>query len=274
MQQLPPTGDEHWENVDAAFSAQAPHFDEVDRNNPILQWMRRQVHQQIAKHIHPGDSMLDINAGTGIDAVHFAQLGHRVVAVDIAAGMVREMERKVAEMNLSSQVTVQRGSFSNLASLAPAKFNYVLSNFGGLNCVADLRPIAQQLTEILNPGAVITLVIMPRVCPWEMLHIVNGNFRLAFRRFRRNGTIARIEGHPFLTTYHSSTSVCRSFGPRFKMMSLTGLASISPPPYVNAIPLHCSRLYGALTTLDESLSAVPPFNRWADHFILTLSFRG
>ena len=204
MQQLLPTSDSHSESVDAAFSAQAPLFDEYERRNPILQWMRQQVYDHLDEYLHPGDSILDISAGTGIDAVHFAQLGHPVLALDIAEGMVREMELKVGEMNLSSLITVQHGSYLDLASLPPRKFHHVLSNFGGLNCVSDLRPIAQHLTDILHPGAIVTLVIMPRVCAWEMLHAFKGNFRLAFRRFGRNGTIARVEGHPFLTTARSS----------------------------------------------------------------------
>lgn len=274
MQRLLPTSDAHVESVDAAFSAQAPRFDDYERHNPILQWMRQQVHHHLNEYLHPGDSILDISAGTGIDAVHFAQRGHPVLALDIAEGMVREMELKVGEMNLSSMITVQHGSYAHLASLAPRKFHHALSNFGGLNCVTDLRPVAEQLTEILHPGAIVTLVIMPRVCPWEMLHALKGNFRLAFRRLRRNGTIARIEGHPFLTTYYSPSNVIKSFGPRFRAKRLRGLASLSPPPYMETIPKRFPQLYKMLTTVDGFLSTFPPFNRWADHFIITLSFNG
>ena len=274
MQRPLPTSDPHFENVDAAFSAQAPRFDEYERHNPILQWMRQQVHRHLNEYLHPRDSILDISAGTGIDAVHFAQRGHPVLALDIAEGMVREMELKVGELNLSSLITVQHGSYSNLATLAPKKFHHVLSNFGGLNCVSDLRPVAQQLTEILHPDATVTLVIMPRVCPWEMLQALKGNFPLAVRRLRCNGTIARVEGHPFLTTYHSPSSVIGSFGPRFRVKKLRGLASLSPPPYMERIPKRFPQLYKMLTAIDGSVSAFPPFNRWADHFILTFSFSG
>lgn len=274
MLQPLPSSDPQLKNVDAAFSAQAPLFDEYDKHNAILQWMREQVYRHLAEYLLPGESILDISAGTGIDAAHFARLGHPVFAVDIAKGMVREIERKVEAMGLSAFVEVQQRSFTDVASLAPKKFQHVLSNFGGLNCVSDLRPVAQQLTEILHPGATVTLVMMPRVCPWEMLHALKGNFRLAFRRFRRNGTIARVEGHSFLTTYHSPSSVIRSFGPRFKVKKLRGLASLSPPPYMETIPDRFPRFYKTLTAIDGSVSTFLPFNRWADHFILTLSFTG
>jgi len=58
--------------VDRAFSKQSLHYDEEDRTNHILIDMREQVYAHVNNYLKPGSSILELNAGTGIDAVHFA----------------------------------------------------------------------------------------------------------------------------------------------------------------------------------------------------------
>lgn len=262
------------EHTRRAFSAQAPHFDSYEKTNIILQWMRRQVYRHEKEFLSPGDSILELNAGTGIDAIHFAQQGHPVFAIDNAEGMVTELEKKVNSFQMEEKIQIARCSFTELDTLPARRFDHVFSNFGGLNCVADLRPVTEQLPQFLKHGATITFVIMPRVCPWELLHIFTGNSKLAFRRLSRYGVAAQIEGHQFLTYYFSPGEVARSFDKRFTVVKLRGLASVSPPPYMVTFAGRYPRLYQALTDLDERISTIAPFNRWADHFIITLKYAG
>lgn len=269
---LLPKPQQNTDAVGKAFSAQSPLFDDYDKRNPILQWMRGQVYHSFDTSIRPGDSILDINAGTGIDAIHYARQGHLVVAVDVAEGMVTEMYKKVQALNLSSLIQVRKLSFTNLETLHPNKFHHVISNFGGLNCVSDLQPVAEQVKKLLYPKGTVTLVIMPAFCPWEILHFLNGNFSLAFRRFRKNGTDAHVEGNHFLTYYHSFSKVVQTFGNQFKVLNVRGLASLSPPPYMDSFPQKYPRIYKFLTMLDERVAPYFPFNRWADHYILTLQY--
>jgi ubiquinone/menaquinone biosynthesis C-methylase UbiE len=236
--------------------------------------MRRQVYKHEEEFISPGDSIFELNAGTGIDAVHFAQNGHSVFAIDIAEGMIAELETKVKFSQLAEKISYARCSFTDLHSLPTRRFDHVFSNFGGLNCIPDLVIVADQILAFLKPGATVTLVIMPRVCPWELLHILSGNSKLAFRRLSKNGAVAHIEGHYFTTYYFTPEDVTRSFGRGFRLLRLRGLASISPPPYMSPFAGKHPGLYKALTSVDELFSAIPPFNRWADHFIITLKYTG
>ena len=261
------------ENVDKAFSAQAPNFDDYEKHNPILQWMRTMFYRHLSEFIHKGDSILDINAGTGIDAMHFARLGHAVTAIDVAGGMVDMLKKKLERASLTNLVSVQQCSFTDLSPIHPKKFHHVISNFGGLNCVADLHPVADQIRQVLSPLGTVTLVIMPSICPWEIAHALKGNFFLAFRRLRRNGVLAHVEGHYFKTYYHSPASVIRSFGNDFNVRKLRGLGTFTPPPYMDKFARRRPRLYSFLTALDESFSLIPPLNRWADHFIITLQYQ-
>lgn len=265
-----PNPSDNTTRVDHAFSAQAPLFDTIQNSSIMLTWMRSVVHRHVAEYLKPGDSILDINAGTGIDAVHFAQQGYAVHAMDIAAGMVNEIRKKVVSLKLQDEVTVEQRSFTDAGKLAPKQFDHIFSNFGGLNCVDDIAPVAKQLRMILKPNGLVTLVVMPPVCPWEALHVLRGQVSLGLRRFHKEGIMAHIEGVLFRTYYHSVSKVVQSFGDDFDVVEVRGVASFSPPPYMEKFPKTFPRLYSFLQSCDEKFSAFPPFNRWADQCIITL----
>ena len=260
-------------HVNAAFTAQAPLFDSIQNNNMMLQWMRSVVHKHVEEYLRPGDTILDINAGTGIDAVHFAQQGHSVHAMDIADGMVNEIKRKIETYKLENRITTEVRSFTEAGTLAPRTFDHIFSNFGGLNCVQDLHPVAEQLCQIVKPNGFLTLVIMPPICPWELAYVFQGNTSMGLRRLRKGGIIAHIEGEYFRTYYHSVSNVIRSFGDRFTVLKIRGVASFSPPPYMEKFPQKYPRLYLFLQSCDERFSTLAPFNRCADQFIITMKYQ-
>jgi ubiquinone/menaquinone biosynthesis C-methylase UbiE len=255
-----------------AFSAQAAHFDSDEESNRILKWMRKQVYHHEEEFLMPHSTILELNAGTGIDAVHFARLGHSVFAIDNAPGMVYQLQKKISAYQLEDRIRCSLCSFTQLQTLPAQQFDHVFSNFGGLNCIPDLQEVVSQLPRLLKPNATVTFVIMPRVCPWEIAQAFRGKIRLAFRRFSRNGTSARVDGHIFLSYYYSPSQTIKSFDNRFILARLRGLASLSPPPYYDAFPSNHPRIYDLLTGLDERYSALPPFNGWADHFIITMKY--
>lgn len=262
------------QKVNNAFSAQAPLFDGIQSNSSMLEWMRSVVHRHMDEFLKPNDTIVDINAGTGIDALHFARLGHTVHAMDLAAGMVAQIKKKIEEHHLEGIVTTEQRSFTEAGGLAPRKFDHIFSNFGGLNCVPDLRPVAQQLAMIVKLGGLITMVIMPKICPWEIMHLLRGNTDIGLRRLHKNGVTAHIEGHYFTTYYFSVSDAVKAFGEQFTVVSIRGVASCSPPPTMEKFPKRLPRLYSFLQQCDEYLTTFPPFNRWADQFILTLRYNG
>lgn len=259
------------ENVSQAFSRQAVNYDSYEENHDILKWMRKQVHQHTLSHLTPGDHILEINAGTGIDAAYFAGLGFRVHATDMSDGMLQQLKKKITLQKLDRQITLQKISYTDLNQIT-SKFDYIFSNFGGLNCIPDLTPVAKNIPKILRPGGRVTLVIMPPVCPWELALILRGHFKSAVRRLHRHGVLAHVEGVYFRSYYFTPQKVMKVFGSDFKRIALQGLGSVSPPPYMKNFPKRHPGLYRFLTSLDARLSRFPPFNSWADHFILTLQY--
>ena len=262
-------------NIDLAskaFSAQAEHFDSDEESNRILKWMREQVYRHEEEFLLPHSNILELNAGTGIDAVYFAQEGHSVFAIDNAPGMVHQLHNKISIYHIEDRIRYALCSFTQLDTLPAEQFDHVFSNFGGLNCISNLQEVVSQLPRLLKPGATITFVIMPRVCPWEIAQAFKGKIRLAFRRFSRKGTSAHIDGFRFMSYYYSPAQVIKSFDERFSLARLRGLASLSPPPYFKTFPDQYPSLYRSLTRWDERFATYFPLNRWTDHFIITMRY--
>lgn len=262
-----------FQSVAAAFTRQSVQYDDYEKNNPILYWMRKQVWQHVEIFLKPNSHILELNSGTGIDAVHFAQLGHHVHATDISDGMLLQLENKIRQHQLEKQITFQQCSFTKLDQMPRQQFDYIFSNFGGLNCIEDLKIVTQHLPRLLKASGIVTWVILPRICPWEILMALKGHLKLAARRFKKGGSSAHIEGVHFKCFYHSPASVIRAIGGNFKLLKLQGLASWSPPPYLDDFAKKYPRAYRSLTWIDEKASSFFPFNRCADHFILTASYR-
>jgi len=252
--------------INEAFTKQSLHYDTNDFQNPLLSAMRMQVYQHVSKFIRRPSRILELNAGTGIDALYFIQQGHTVHATDLSDGMIRQISKKVNDC--PNRLTVQQLSYDQLDQLKGQKFDFIFSNFGGLNCIHELSKITKDLRSILNPGGYVTWVIMPPICFWEIVSILKGN-RNAFRRLNKNGVVAHLEGRHFRIWYHSFLSIKKSFGPNFKLIHHEGLAALLPPPHVFNFPIRHPWLYKTLQRIDAAVRNHFPFNRWADHIIIS-----
>ena len=259
--------------VQRAFSKQAKHYDDDDTQNHVLQDMRQQVYHHASFFIKDGCPILELNAGTGIDALYFVKNGHSVLATDASCGMVSEIEKKINRHQFQDRFTCRQLAYDQLGQLTGEKFDFVFSNFGGLNCIDDLSKVTKDLSSILAPGAYITWVIMPPVCLWELLWFFKGYGKRAFRRFRKNGVIAHLEGEYFTTHYHSLSQIKKAFGPEFRLIKSEGLCALSPPPSRGDFPTRHPRLYKFLRGVDLAVRSRFPFNRCADHLIVTFQFR-
>lgn len=261
-----------FDSVKEAFSRQSEYFDEYEEQNQILKWMRNVTRAHISKYLRNKDRILELNAGTGLDAVYFAEKGNKIHCIDISDGMLKKLDEKINTGKLNTLISYQVLSFTELDKLKNNSFDYIFSNFGGLNCIENLKDVFIHFSNILEPGGKVTLVIIPPVCPWELSLIFKGNFKTAFRRLHKNGITANVEGIQFTTYYHSVSKTIDALGPDFRIIDIQGLASVSPPPYMINFPIKLHNLYKILTRFDEKLSRYFPFNRCADHFILTAEY--
>lgn len=229
----------------ALFDHLAPRYDALWTNTAVGRAQRSAVWRIVDDIFQPGEHLLDVGCGTGEDAAHFAARRLLVHAVDRSAPMV--------------ECATRRGGFQaevleaeELATLAPQSFDGAISNFGALNCVADLAAVARSLGALVRPGGRVAICMLGRLCAWEMLYYgARLDFRKAFRRLP--GSTGEIR-------YPTVRQLRAAFAPDFKLLRWTGIGMLVPPSYVK----FPAPLVNAFAAADR----VPLLRSWADHRLL------
>src|SRR5512144_1372870 len=130
-----------FDTIAEAFSRTAEKYDSFAKDHPHLTRLRSKVYAHVARHVPSGAHILELNAGTGTDAVQLAQRGYFIHATDIAPGMLNRLQEKVNRFGLHDHVTSGEHSFLSLENIHGAPFDAIFSDLGGLNCVPDLTPV-------------------------------------------------------------------------------------------------------------------------------------
>lgn len=255
-----------------AFSRQAPVFDELYSTNTIVNYKRERVRRHVLQFLAPGSSILELNAGTGEDAIFFAGNGFSVHATDISDGMQRQLEYKVDASGLRRMISNELCSFTQLKQLKnKGPFDMVFSNFAGLNCTAELDKVLLSLAGLLKPGGVATLVILPQFCLWETLLMFKGKFRTAFRRFfSSNGRVAHLEGTYFRCWYYNPSYVVKTLQGTFTLLDMEGLCCLVPPSYIEYFAEKYPRVYSFLKAKEDKLKSRWPWRLIGDYYIISL----
>jgi ubiquinone/menaquinone biosynthesis C-methylase UbiE len=256
-----------------AFSRTAEKYDAFANDHPNQTRMRNKVYAHIQRFVPSGSHILELNCGTGTDAVELARRGYKVHATDIASGMLERLKNKVVQNNLDDQISFQQCSFTELDQVQGAPFDAVFSNLGGLNCIPDLSTVIKQLPKVLRPNGLVTWVLMPPVCLWEMAEVFRGHPRLAFRRFARNGTRAHLEGMCFTVYYFTPKKVLEWFEGQYDCLAIEGLSVITPTAESKNFAKRFTRLYQTLSWFDDRLASRFPWRGWGDFFIITMRYK-
>lgn len=255
----------------AAFSKQAPLFDSIYGMDGMISYKRNRVREHVLRYLPASGKILELNCGTGEDAVFFARKGYHVHATDLSEGMLLSLVKKIEANKLTDFVTHERCSFTQLDNLkGRGPYDLIFSNFGGLNCTNELQKVLQSLDSLLLPGGVVTLVIINDFSLWETMLLVRGKWKTALRRwFKKAGTNAKVEGNPFSCWYYSPSFVRKGL-PSYKLVGLEGLCTLVPPSYIEKFDLNYPRLYQWLTLKEKKWCTAFPWRRIGDYFIISL----
>jgi len=259
-----------------AFSQQALIFDAYDAGNTIIAYKRRRVRDHVQRYLPSGSRILELNAGTGEDAIYFGRLGYLVHATDIAAGMQEALGEKVVRAGLTDRISREICSFTALASLQQqGPYDCIFSNFAGLNCTDELGKVLRSFAPLLKPGGQVTMAILPKFCLWESLLLFKGKFRTATRRwFSGAGAKSHVEGHYFKCWYYSPAYVMKEMGDQFDLLGLEGLCTIVPPSYIEHFAERYPRLYGRLCRLEDRRKDRWPWKYIGDYYIISFRKKG
>ena len=261
------------DQVAKAFSSQSAIFDKLYEEDLIIQYKRERVRAHLLKLLKQGSTILELNAGTGEDAVYLAERGFPVHAIDISPGMQRELEKKITDRNLSGSVTYEKCSFTKLEELKnKGPYDCIFSNFAGLNCTGDLKKVLGSFEPLLNPEGIVVLVILPGFCLWEILFLLRGKFKTATRRFfSSKGRLAFVEGIPFLCWYYSPGFLKQFVRDKYFQFETEGLCTIVPPSYVEKFAEKHRLWFRRLSALENRFKNRWPWKNIGDYYII--SFR-
>ena len=254
----------------AAFNKQAPLFDNLYTADTIIAYKRKRVRQHVLQYLQPGSSILELNAGTGDDAIFFARRGHTVHATDISEKMLDLLSTKTKQLALHSSISHELRSYTDLDKLAnKGPYDLVFSNFAGLNCTHELSKVLQSFDDLMKPGGYVTLVILPKFCLWEFLLLFKGKFKTAFRRLRGSSK-AHIEGKFFRSSYYNPSFIREHLKDSFEMKSLEGLCTIVPPSYIQGFAEKHPKIYRSLAKKENKWKKTWPWKLIGDYYIITL----
>jgi len=233
------------------FDLLAANYDRdwTNSSSGILQ--REAVWRHIGELFRAGDTVLDLGCGTGEDAVGLADKGVRVHALDASPEMV-----KIAR---SRGIWAQIGNIENLQNFE-GEFQGVISNFGALNCIADLAPIRRPLARLVLPSGFLAVCLMNRFCLIESLHYLRRlQFRKAARRWSGHACAARLALDVF---YPLPRRVMNALRPEFRLIQRVGIGLSVPPSFVRGVSSASMRVR---KRIDEHVSGWPLLRSLADH---------
>jgi SAM-dependent methyltransferase len=254
-----------------AFDRLATAYDSLFTFSAIGKSQREVVWKRALTVFAIGNHILELNCGTGQDALFLAEAGMSVTACDASLGMIEQARRKMAVEAPDASVEFLPLRTEEIGVLPPTpRFDGVFSNFSGLNCVGDLASVAQQLSGRLTPGASLLLCLSTRYCLWETIYfLLHGDPRKALRRWK-GVSQARFGGQEFPVYYPTVAQLRSAFAPNFRLVSMTGIGVAVPPSYVESWMAPHPRLLKLLEAIDETVRAWPGLRTLGDHMLLHL----
>jgi len=253
-----------------AFDAIAGDYDRIFTNSILGKAQRSLVHESLHGNFREGQRILDLNCGTGEDAIYLASQGISIVACDISERMIAVARYKASSREPGAPITFAICANEHLSNLERhAPFDGVLSNFGGLNCTADLAQVAGALSRLVRPGGQVFLCMLGPICIWEILGFAaRGEWSKAFRRTKRGGAEARIDGESLHVHYPTVREIQCAFDPSFALVSWRGIGVALPPSWMEPAFHDRPSAVRLLTTVDRWLGTLPVFRGLADHILL------
>jgi SAM-dependent methyltransferase len=274
------------------FDALASTYDRLFTDSLIGRAQRQAVWRKLRTVFKPGSRILEINCGTGADAVFLAKLGVRVLATDSSANMIAVSQQRIEQNSLQEWVSTRQLAIEELAQIrSEAPFDGLLSNFGGLNCIRNLETRAKDLAGLLKPASPAILCLMGPWCAWEIVYYLS---RLqpakALRRMRKDGACVRLrdcqgsfgdtptisrserlsENEPVQVYYPTIAQLKSAFAPHFRLRSSQAIGLIIPPSYLEPWIAQHPRFLSLAAAFDAYVSHWPGLRNFGDHNLVEM----
>lgn len=218
-----------------------------------------------------GKKVLEMNGGTGRDALYFAAQGANILTTDISEKMLQIICQKSLG---NPAIKAQKWDLTQpFVSSEKQQFDIVFSNFGGWNCLtkSEIVALGKELTTLLPINGQLIVVIMPRFCLWESLYFaIKGKWNEVFRRLKEAGVLANVSGIQVPTYYYSPADIANLLQPNFELVQHFPIGIALPPSYLMPFFSKWKKSLNFLYKVEQLLSRLSLFSYTSDHFYMEL----
>jgi ubiquinone/menaquinone biosynthesis C-methylase UbiE len=260
--------------TEKAFNKAAAQYDQEFTDTAVGRLQRNRVWNYIGANLSSSEHtrVLELNCGTGEDAIWLSKRGFRVIATDLSPEMISVAKQKAERLHQPVQFEVC--GFEEIGNKFPAgSFDLVFSDFGGLNCIDEkqIRLLAENISLLLKPGGRFIAVVMSDDCTLEKLYFKRKGDRIkAARRKQMNGIATIIENETFTTWYYSPEKFSSLMNHVFNVRKIKAVGWMIPPSYLNAYFVKRPGLLRTLNIIENTFGNMSAFARKADHFLIDM----
>jgi SAM-dependent methyltransferase len=259
-----------------AFDTIAENYDSTFTQSKIGKAQREIIWNYLKKVLANKKNLkvLELNCGTGEDAVWFAKKGCSVIATDQSNKMLEITKQKAIENKLSDVIETKKVDLTNIdESNLSGSYDLIFSNFGGINCLSfkDLYKLPDMLNNLINPSGRLIMVIMPTFCLWEMIYFtLKLNLKKAFRRSSIKSVKVNLNGEELSVEYYTPVLVNKIFRKHFKQVGLKPVGFFIPPSYLEKFFSSKHKTFDLLQKLESIVTDWSLMSNYSDHFLIDL----
>lgn len=262
------------ERIRAEFDAIAPVYTRTVEESQFQRYLKGRTANRLVTALAGVDPLLEIGPGTGFETIPLLAAGHRIVAVDISEGMLRELASRARSLGVADRLVTRVAPLSDLGrglrGMGSATFAAAYSTFGAFNLEPDVTDCAEVLGRLIRPGGrlIFTSLTHPGAAPfaWEL---ILGHSREALARMNPKipGGMAR---YPLDVHLRNPSFWDRALASAFERCD-TRPVSILAPPFESPRLHRLLSVKGRRTAraLDAALSCHRIFSPIAEWVLLT-----
>ncbi len=245
------------------FGQVADHYDaEFSRQGTGL-FQRRLVHQLLEPHLPPeGSAVLELNAGTGTDALNFQNRGYDVIPTDGSEEMVALMTEK-------GLPAIQWDLNNPRPDILKRDFPLVFSNFSGWNCVSpeSLKSLGKVLSGSMSSGSTLAVVVFGPRCILENKYMFFAGRWKQFGRRRKPAVKAKVGQSSMTIWNYRVVDLAGILSPHFELVVQHPIGLFLPPSYIR-IPAFARGLLKVGYRMDRTIAKLGFLAPYADHMLL------